>query len=356
MTPYNTALAGFALAMFASCNSGKSGVNGYYSLVKTATDAGVDNVIGFRQKIFWIEDTPNTNLAGDAFLRAVWKDIGGGSTYDAALTDAAASAGGYGFNSYVHNREAGAPNRPVASAVPSTPSTSASAAMPSSDWRDRLFAEVTDQDDPVLHDWVEEQIRGTTVLNASGPEGIITVDPASGTLLGAVLEQGFVDRADQAASNERDLAAKLFLNEFGNPAPDVVLAKTDRIDHGSWTEVRYTFRDQASHGFGPNVATVSVNEQSGAVASYAASWVQDEHVKPSPISRAEAIELATRAAGFDDAVVNGSSLDWQVATDPEYVWTVQVSKPIDAGRIGLLETASVELEAETGQIIQIARG
>lgn len=356
MTPYNTEMTGFELAVFASCNSGRNGAYGYASLVKSATDAGVDNVIGFKQKIYWIADTPNANLAGDAFLRTFWKDLRSGATYDAALADAATAAGGYGFNSYVHNREAGTPNRPIPSVAPASDDASSLATLPSTDWKDRLFADVANQGEAVRHEWVEENLRGTTVLKAQGPEGIVSVDPASGELLSAVREEGLVATAHRPSDEELEATATSFLEAFGRDGLEMVLASTNRIDHGSWSEARYTFRDQTGSGFGPNVASVSVNESSGVVASYAANWVEGARSRPAAIAQAGAVDLAARAAGFDEFVVDGVSLDWQTSSAPAYVWTVRLSKPIEPGAVQLLETASVELEAANGKVLEIARG
>jgi len=110
--PYNTEMQKFDFAIFMSCNSGHDGVNGFNSLMTTAFNTGkVGTTIGFYNEVSWITNAPGDNLAGDAFARKFWNDLGGGTTWATALVDGANAAGGYGWSSYRIDHNSAAPNR-----------------------------------------------------------------------------------------------------------------------------------------------------------------------------------------------------------------------------------------------------
>lgn len=101
--PYESLMTQVNLALFQNCNSAGDPAFGYTSLAPYAYENyGTGTSIGFHDEVSWITNSPNIGIAGDAFARRFWADLGNGMTYSTALVDAVNAGGGttYGYGSY----------------------------------------------------------------------------------------------------------------------------------------------------------------------------------------------------------------------------------------------------------------
>ncbi len=350
------------LAVLEACQTAATG-SLFADMTTLLYDFGVGTTIGFAADVSFPVNAPESNTYGQAWANQFWSDLAGGETYSAAAVDAANAVGnGYGFDTWVEKQNPGAPNslypaeyyaegvpvqpaatRPATSTRPEVGTANRMATRAASSW---LGAPLPSQTRWQL---VPSMDGGQQVAVVPGI-GLIKRDASSGSIIEAVFEGALRSSADhRIPAAELDRAAGAFARAHFMNFDALEMRSSSMIDHGTFTEQRFTWQLRKQGMWLPTSVTVGMNTSTGAVGYYTSQRAPvalgNVRVTAAQAQRdAETIIGHATGAGVSQPSLQVVHVQGQSST----VWVTDFSvRP--TGRVSVPERPVIWTDATTGR-------